>query len=103
MAGHNLFILVPALSNANATLTAKAYLRYRADDTAPGTETDMGVDTPNTFTCNPGAFNAADSTLITAITASIASNYDSLAIASADMTSALEAFFVSKQWLRIKP
>ena len=103
MAGHNLFILSPALSNADATLTARAYLRYRADDTAPGTEVDMGVDTPTTFSCNPGAFNAADSTLITSITTSIASNYDSLAIASTDMTSALEAFFISKEWLRIKP
>ena len=103
MAGHNLFLLSPALSNANATLTARAYLRYRPDDDAPGTEIDMGVDTPNAFSCNPGAFNAADSTLITAITTSIASNYNSLAIASADMTSALEAFFISKEWLRIKP
>ena len=103
MAGHNLFILSPALSNADATLTAKAYLRYRADDNAPGTETDMGVDTPATFNCNPGAFNATDSTLIAAITSSIASNYDSLAIASSDMTSALGAFFISKEWLRIKP
>ena len=103
MAGHNLFILSPALSNANATLTARAYLRYRADDDSPGTEIDMGVDTPNTFNCNPGAFNAADSTLIAAITASIVSNYDGLAIASADMTSALQTFFISKEWLRIKP
>ena len=63
MAGHNLFILSPALSNADATLTARAYLRYRANDDAPGTETDMGVD----------------------------------------MTSALGAFFISKEWLRIKP
>ena len=103
MAGHNLFILVPALSNANATLPARAYRRYRADDDAPGTETDMGVDEPNTFTCNPGAFNAADSTLISAVTTSIAANYDGLSIASADMTSGLEAFFVSKDWLSIKP
>ena len=103
MAGHNLFLLSPALSNADATLTARAYLRYRADDTEPGTEKDMGVDTPATFSCNPGAFNAADSTLIAAITTSIASNYDGLAIASADMTSALQAFFISKEWLRIKP
>ena len=103
MAGHNLFLLSPALSNANATLTARAYLRYRPDDNAPGTEIDMGVDTPSTFSCNPGAFNASDSTLRTAITASIASNYSSLAIASADMTNALEEFFISKQWLMIKP
>ena len=103
MAGHNPFLLSPALSNANATLTARAYLRYRADDDSPGTEIDMGVDTPNTFNCNPGAFNAADSTLIAAITASIVSNYNGLAIASADMTSALQTFFISKEWLRIKP
>ena len=103
MAGHNLFLLSPALSNADATLTARAYLRYRPNDEAPGTEVDMGVDTPATFSCNPGAFNAADSTLIAAITTSIASNYSSIAIASSDMTNALESFFISKEWLRMKP
>tara|TARA_R100000306_G_C4290550_1_gene99840 strand:+ start:205 stop:516 length:312 start_codon:yes stop_codon:yes gene_type:complete len=103
MAGHNLFLLSPALSNANATITARAYLRYRPDDASRGTEIDMGVDTPATFHCNPVAFNAGDSTLIAAVTASLSSNYDGLAIAAADMTTGLQRFFISKEWLRIKP
>ena len=103
MAGHNLYMFSPVLSNGNATITARAYLRYRPNDDEIGTEIDMGVDAPATFQCNPSAFNAADSTLIAAITSSISSNYDGLAIASGDMTNGLQRFFLSKEWLRIKP
>ena len=103
MAGHNLYMFSPVLSNGNATITARAYLRYRPNDDEIGTEIDMGVDTPATFHCNPVAFNAGDSTLIAAVTASLSSNYDGLAIAAADMTTGLQRFFISKEWLRIKP